>query len=199
MGLHSLHRAITLSRCCKQFKIKLKIFFFEGGEQIQNECQDFLQGKMGENKLLEGEVCCTSGGDLKCKMVVHAVGPVYSEEKQNTDLLAECIRLSLEKTTDKQYTSIAFPAIATGSYSYPEKDACKVIVKSINTYLSKIGLNSTIKEIYLCDLEQKKAGYFTTALEKVLKKSQLMNVSPDRKRLTKRTTKQKGNIYMCGI
>lgn len=151
---------------------------------------------MGKSELLEGEVCCTSGGNLKCKMVVHAVGPVYSDEKQNSDLLAECVRLSLQLTTDKQYKSIAFPAIATGSYNYPEKDACKVIVKSLNTYLSDDGPTSTIKEIYLCDLEQKKVDHFTTALEKVFKKSKLMNVSPDKTRHTKRTTKRKGTIYI---
>lgn len=154
---------------------------------------------MGTNTLLEGEIYCTSGGNLKCKCVVHAVGPVYSDEKQNSDLLAECVRLSLQSTTDKQFKSIAIPAISTGSNHYPIKDACYVIVKSLNTCLSTDGLPSTIKEIYLCDSDPHKVEHFTAAIEKVFKKSQLMNILPGRKRLPTVTTHKKGTYYLVHI
>jgi len=82
-----------------------------------------------------GSAVITSGGNLKAKYVIHAVGPRYSGSPKDPELLSSVYRKSLELCTQNKISSIAFPSISTGIYGYPVEDASRIALKTIMDYL----------------------------------------------------------------
>jgi len=82
-----------------------------------------------------GSAVITSGGNLKAKYVIHAVGPRYSGSPKNADLLSSAYRKSLELSIENKISSIAFPSISTGIYGYPVEEASRVALRTVIEYL----------------------------------------------------------------
>ncbi|HBO84550.1 MAG: O-acetyl-ADP-ribose deacetylase [Deltaproteobacteria bacterium GWC2_42_11] len=96
-----------------------------GGSLIMEECR-----KIGGCKT--GDAVITTGGNLKAKFVIHAVGPVYRDGKHGEDkLLASAYKRSLEIASARGLRSIAFPSISTGAYGYPVDEASQIALKTI--------------------------------------------------------------------
>lgn len=85
-----------------------------------------------------GHAVLTSGGNLKAKYVIHAVGPVW-EGGQNKEevLLASAYRNSLKLAAAHQLKTIAFPNISTGIYGYPKEEAARVAVQTVRSFLQQ--------------------------------------------------------------
>jgi O-acetyl-ADP-ribose deacetylase (regulator of RNase III) len=101
-----------------------------GGPQILAECRPLGGCATGDAKI-------TTGGRLKARYVIHAVGPVYWREGQAraAELLASAYRRSLEVAADHDVQSLAFPAISTGAYGYPMDEAASVALQVVIDYL----------------------------------------------------------------
>ena len=100
-----------------------------GGPQIMAECK-----KIGGCPT--GEAVITSGGRLKAKYVIHAVGPVYRDGRHGEpELLAGAYKYSLKLASENKIKSIAFPSISTGAYGYPIKDAAKIALPAVIDYI----------------------------------------------------------------
>ena len=85
-----------------------------------------------------GEARVTGGYRLPGRYIIHTVGPVWrGGEKKEAEVLAACYRNSLEVAAGKRVTSIAFPAISTGIYGYPKKEAATVAVHTVRSYLEE--------------------------------------------------------------
>jgi len=82
-----------------------------------------------------GGAVITSGGRLRAKHVLHAVGPVYSGKVQDAERLAGAYRSSLELCTQHGIRSVAFPSISTGVYRYPLKEAVPIALRTVAEYL----------------------------------------------------------------
>ncbi len=82
-----------------------------------------------------GSAVVTSGGNLKAKYVIHAVGPRYSGSPKDAELLSSAYRKSLELCTQNKISSIAFPSISTGIYGYPVEEASRIALKTAMDYL----------------------------------------------------------------
>lgn len=83
-----------------------------------------------------GDAKITPGFGLPARYVIHAVGPVYNPINPNTPkLLASAYRRSLEITAEHQLSSIAFPAISTGVYRYPVKQAAHISLETICQFI----------------------------------------------------------------
>lgn len=91
-----------------------------------------------------GSAVMTSGGNLKAKYVIHAVGPIYSGSPKDAELLSSAYRTSLELCTKHNISSIAFPSISTGVYGYPVEEASRVALKTVMDYLKE---HSEIKTV----------------------------------------------------
>ena len=86
-----------------------------------------------------GEARLTDGFDLPAKHVIHTVGPIWYDGSQGeADLLASCYRNSLKLAADNGLTSVAFPAISTGVYGYPMRDAARVAVETVKAFLDSV-------------------------------------------------------------
>jgi O-acetyl-ADP-ribose deacetylase (regulator of RNase III) len=83
-----------------------------------------------------GEARLTPGFDLPAKWVIHTVGPVWQGGHAGEDeLLASCYRESLKLASSVAATTVAFPAISTGAYSFPVERAARIAIAEIGANL----------------------------------------------------------------
>ena len=121
-----------------------------GGEEILNECRairkyTFIDG------LPTGKAIITTAGNLKAKVVIHTVGPIWNGGNDNEDsLLAECYCRSLNLLIKNNLKTIAFPAISTGVYGYPKDRAAFLVAQTIQHYLELCNNFYDIKENTTC-------------------------------------------------
>ncbi len=78
-----------------------------------------------------GEAVITGGHDLPNRHVIHALGPVYGQDRPEAELLANCYRNSLALAEENGIDSIAFPAISTGVFGYPVEEAAEVALRAV--------------------------------------------------------------------
>jgi O-acetyl-ADP-ribose deacetylase (regulator of RNase III) len=100
------------------------------GPELLKECIKLHGCKVGEAKI-------TGGGNLKARYVIHTVGPKYKARNPRCEqLLYNCYYHSLELAKQYEIRSIAFPAISTGAYGYPEGAAAEVALRAISKWIS---------------------------------------------------------------
>ncbi len=101
-----------------------------GGLQILEECKKIGGCPTGEARI-------TTGGRLKAEYVIHTVGPVYKDEKHGEpELLANAYRNSMKVASENGITSLSFPSISTGVYSYPIEKASRIALNTVKDYLN---------------------------------------------------------------
>jgi O-acetyl-ADP-ribose deacetylase len=78
-----------------------------------------------------GEAVVTSGHNLPNRYVIHALGPVYGQDHPEAELLADCYRNSLALAEERGIGSVAFPALSTGVFGYPKREAAEVALRTV--------------------------------------------------------------------
>ena len=141
-------------------------FYLQGGDSVQKESDKYIK-KNG--KLCDGEAVRSKPGRLPCKLLIHAVGPVWRGGKEGEERnLRKAITNSLNLASEDDLPSITLPALSAGIFGYPVRDATEVIVKAIKFFFtSKEGRDSSVKEVNLCCLGQEIVEAFITALQSV--------------------------------
>jgi O-acetyl-ADP-ribose deacetylase (regulator of RNase III) len=98
------------------------------GLQLKEYCRTLGGCPTGEAKI-------TPGYKLPAKWIIHTVGPVWHGGQHNESaLLANCYRHSLELALQHGVKSIAFPGISTGVYGYPKDQAAKIALMIMREY-----------------------------------------------------------------
>src|ERR1700686_2477387 len=106
-----------------------------GGPGIMREL-DEIRARIGQCPT--GSAVATGAGSLPAKFVFHAVGPVYRDGLHGEpDLLAGCYRKCLELAEERAVRVISFPAISTGVYGYPLKEAAEIAIREVKLHLTK--------------------------------------------------------------
>ena len=101
----------------------------KGGPKIYEECR-----RIGGCPI--GDAVITTGGNLKAKHVIHAVGPVWRGGDEEEDkLLASAYRRSLQVAVEHGLNSISIPSISTGAFGYPVRLAAPIALKTIICFL----------------------------------------------------------------
>lgn len=128
-----------------------------GGDEILAECKEIRRTRF-PNGLPTGEAVITTGGKLPALYVIHTVGPIYGQhDGKEAQLLANCYHNSLTLAVEKNLTSVAFPAISTGVFGYPQAEAAKVASKTIENFLST---DHQLKEVRLVFFQEHDARVF---------------------------------------
>ncbi len=82
-----------------------------------------------------GEARITGGYNLPAEWIIHAVGPVWHGGKNGEpDCLARCYRNALALAADYGLAEIAFPAISTGIFGYPPRDAARIALAACRAH-----------------------------------------------------------------
>ena len=112
------------------------------GAELLEECRALKGCATGEAKI-------TKGYNLPAKNVIHTVGPLWHGGNNNEDeLLANCYRSSLKIAVENNIKSIAFPAISTGIYGFPQERAALIAVREVKDFLKQNDLIE--KVIFIC-------------------------------------------------
>jgi O-acetyl-ADP-ribose deacetylase (regulator of RNase III) len=135
----------------------------KGGPKIYEECR-----KIGGCPI--GDAVITTGGNLKARHVIHAVGPVWrGGDEDEPALLASAYRRSLQVAVKNGLRSISFPSISTGAFGYPIRFAAPVALKAILTFLETEQHNLEEVRMVLYQREDDRAyPTFAEALQQLL-------------------------------
>jgi O-acetyl-ADP-ribose deacetylase (regulator of RNase III) len=126
----------------------------KGGPKIQEECN-----KIGGTHV--GGAVITTGGNLKAKYVIHAVGPRHGEKHEDGKLKDATLN-SLVLADQKNLKSIAFPAISTGIFGFP-KDRCATIM--LSTTIAYLEGPTKLEKVVYCLYDLKTFGIFKDTLQ----------------------------------
>ncbi len=94
------------------------------GPGLEAECRPLAPIK-------PGEAVISGGHKLPNSHVIHCLGPVYGRDKPEAKLLANCYRNALRLADENELSSVGFPAISTGIFGYPVKEAAAVACSAI--------------------------------------------------------------------
>ncbi|AEY92683.1 MULTISPECIES: O-acetyl-ADP-ribose deacetylase [Streptomyces] len=101
-----------------------------GGPAILEECRALRASRYGKG-LPTGRAVATTAGELDARWVIHTVGPVWSATEDRSDLLASCYREALRVADELGARTVAFPAVSTGVYRWPMRDAARIAVETV--------------------------------------------------------------------
>lgn len=107
------------------------------GPGLEAECRPFAP-------IQPGDAVITRAHGLSNRYVIHCLGPVFARDWPAAILLASCYRNALRLAEEKEVESIAFPAISTGAFGYPMKEAAQVAFTAIQAMLPQL---SSVKQI----------------------------------------------------
>jgi O-acetyl-ADP-ribose deacetylase len=111
------------------------------GHELLDECRLLGGCKTGEAKL-------TRGYNLPAKFIIHTVGPIWNGGSSGEpELLASCYRRSLELVTERNLTSIAFPAISTGVFGFPLQPAAEIAIATARKFTES---PTSLQEVIFC-------------------------------------------------
>lgn len=112
----------------------------------QNDGEELLDDTVKLAGIYTGGAKITKAHKLKNDYIIHVVGPMDSNKKKNK--LLEKTYLNLLSLADEyEIKSIAIPAISCGAFAMDIKDASKIAISAIKSYLQNH--NSNIKKIYI--------------------------------------------------
>ena len=135
----------------------------KGGPAVYEECK-----KIGGCPI--GDAVITTGGNLKAKHVIHAVGPVWrGGDEDEPKLLASAYRRSLEVAAQHGLRSISIPSISTGAFCYPIRLAAPIAVEAVVRFIEQAqhGLEEVRLVLYQREDDQAYAT-FADALQRLL-------------------------------
>jgi len=126
----------------------------KGGPKIQEACN-----KIGGTFV--GGAVITTGGNLKAKYVIHAVGPRLGEGNEDKKLKNATLN-SLKLADDNNLKSISFPAISTGIFGFPIERCAQIMLKTIIDYLKG---KTCLEKVVFCLFGQDSYQVFANQLK----------------------------------
>lgn len=101
------------------------------GPELLQECKKLHGCETGKAKI-------TKAYQLPCAFIIHTVGPIWQGGKAGEpELLRNCYINSLKLAVNNNIRSLAFPAISTGAYRYPVKEAARIAVETVKEFIKE--------------------------------------------------------------
>ena len=107
----------------------------KGGPVIDRESREWI-AKFGS--VSHANPAYTHAGNLPCKYVIHAVGPIWGDGEEMKKL-GICTSACLTLAEKLDLHSIAFPAISTGIYLVPLEIAAEGMLAAVKAYAQTPG------------------------------------------------------------
>ena len=130
----------------------------KGGPQIQIEC-DLIGGTF------VGGAVMTTGGKLKARYVIHAVGPRMGEGGEDEKLRSATLS-SLKLADKKGLKTMAFPAISTGVFGFPVDRCATIMLAAVRDYLQGV---TKLEKVVFCLFDKETLSRFENELRSLRK------------------------------
>lgn len=85
-----------------------------------------------------GEAVISSAPNFPNKYIIHCLGPVYGRDNPSDKLLRDCYVNALNVAEENGVRSIAFPAISTGAFGYPKREAATIALTAVKQASEKL-------------------------------------------------------------
>jgi O-acetyl-ADP-ribose deacetylase len=129
----------------------------KGGRIIQDE-----SNKIGSVPV--GHAAITTGGRLKARFVVHAVGPMTGEGDEDKKL-SNAIKNVLALAQEKKMKSISIPAISAGIFGFPKDRCAKILVGETVSFLKSFPA-TMLKLVEFCIVDEEAFKFFKREMER---------------------------------
>ncbi|KAM7366437.1 hypothetical protein PAMP_015875 [Pampus punctatissimus] len=145
-----------------------------GGPQVQKESSAIVKQT---GKIPTGDVVVTTGGNLNCKKLLHAVGPIGGKSGgKEWVLLEKTVQSALNLAEMMEFKSIAMPCISSGVFGVPVSMCSEAIVTAVKKFGSQ-GRRS-LNRIILIDNREKVVRAMQEACGRILQASTGNNNTP---------------------
>jgi O-acetyl-ADP-ribose deacetylase (regulator of RNase III) len=106
-----------------------------------------------------GDAKATPAFRLPARFIIHTVGPVWrGGDHGEVDVLGSCYRRTIEVAGELGVRSIAFPAISTGAFGFPEEQAAQIAVDTLRS------VQTSVQQVLLVAFD----GHMLQSLERAL-------------------------------
>ena len=126
-----------------------------GGPGLTEETRDLAP-------IEPGQAVISGAHDLPNRHVIHCLGPVYGRDEPADELLGRCFEAALHLADGHGVKSVAFPAISTGAFGYPTREAAEVAVAAVVGSCGDLG---TVEHVRFVLFTEDDARVFREALE----------------------------------
>jgi O-acetyl-ADP-ribose deacetylase (regulator of RNase III) len=129
------------------------------GGDAQLAARRTLRDRIGS--LPTGQAAWSDAGDMRCRWVIHVVGPVYHPSQDRSHLLASCYREALSVADELGAQTVAFPAVSAGIYGWPADSAADIAVATVletETAVEQIRFVLFNRDVY-AEFERALQGY----------------------------------------
>lgn len=133
-----------------------------GGRVIEEESLNWVKQ---HGPVEHAKPAFTSGGNLPCRYVIHAVGPVWGTGDEDQKL-SQAIEGSLRLAEHLELQSISIPPVSTGSFRFPKDRAAKVILNTLKSHYLNLP-ESKLKVVRLVILDRPTLVVFLKAFERM--------------------------------
>lgn len=115
------------------------------GVRLRLECAELMR-KQGHEEPV-GRAKITGAYNLPCDKIIHTVGPFVGGQLNDVhrEQLRSCYRECLKAAADNGISSVAFCCISTGEFRFPNEEAAKIAVETVDEFLQS---NSDIEVIF---------------------------------------------------
>ncbi|XP_034532872.1 protein mono-ADP-ribosyltransferase PARP14-like [Notolabrus celidotus] len=135
-----------------------------GGPEVQQE-SNILVNCYG--KIPTGDVVETTGGNLNCKKLLHAVGPIAGKAGgRERVLLEKTVQSALNLSEIYEFKSIALPCISSGEFGVPDDVCSEAIVTAVKQFGSQGG--RSLSKIILIDDREEVVRAMQEACDRIL-------------------------------
>jgi len=106
------------------------------GVQLRQECAGLMEQQGSEEPT--GRAKITRAYNLPARRVIHTVGPIANGNPtaEHRTQLAQCYRSCLDCASENRLRSIAFCCISTGVFGFPQREAARIAVDSVRSWIA---------------------------------------------------------------
>uniref|UniRef100_F6UNV4 Poly(ADP-ribose) polymerase family member 9 n=1 Tax=Monodelphis domestica TaxID=13616 RepID=F6UNV4_MONDO len=139
-----------------------------GGPLIEKESEAII---MQRGEVPTSEIAVTTGGQLPCSCIIHAVGPRWSDwnaERCCQELERATANILNYVTNDSHgIKTVAIPALSSGIFGFPLELCVQIIILTI-VRCPLLQSSKVLKEIHLVSNEEPTVAAFKKACENIL-------------------------------
>lgn len=132
----------------------------KGGPEIQAESNAWVAE---HGPVTHDRPAVTGAGNLPCRYVIHAVGPIWGSGDEDAKL-ERAVLGALQTADELGLQSVALPAISTGIYGFPKERAAGIILGAIEEHFAA-SPQSSLREVRLTIIDRPTIQVFAREFE----------------------------------